>query len=55
LARGDVLVLYTDGLVEARNATGEEFGIEGVEQVLRASASSVVGVIYQNLLEAVHA
>lgn len=25
-AAGDVLVLYTDGLVEARNANGEEFG-----------------------------
>jgi DNA-binding LacI/PurR family transcriptional regulator/serine phosphatase RsbU (regulator of sigma subunit) len=55
LACGDLLVLYTDGLIEARNATGEEFGVEGVEQVVRASASSPVAVIYQNLLDAVHA
>ena len=33
LARGDMLVLYTDGLTEARNA-GVLFGVEGVEAML---------------------
>jgi sigma-B regulation protein RsbU (phosphoserine phosphatase) len=33
---GDVLVLYTDGIVEARNAAGEAFGIEGIERRLKA-------------------
>jgi sigma-B regulation protein RsbU (phosphoserine phosphatase) len=53
LERGDILLLYTDGLIEARNATNEEFGIDRVEQVLRSSARSAVSVIYDNLLAAV--
>jgi sigma-B regulation protein RsbU (phosphoserine phosphatase) len=53
LAPGDVLVLYTDGLIEARSATNEEFGVDRVEQVVRASANSPVAVIYDNLLAAV--
>lgn len=32
---GDVLVLYTDGIIEARNAAGEPFGIEGIERRLK--------------------
>jgi phosphoserine phosphatase RsbU/P len=30
LGMGDVLLLYTDGITEARNASGEQFGIERV-------------------------
>lgn len=55
LGQGDVLVLYTDGLIEARSATNEEFGIERVEQVLCASAGAPVSVMYENLITAVHA
>lgn len=44
-----------NGWVEARNATAEDFGIEGVAQVLRASGRSPAGISYQNLLKAVHA
>ena len=32
--RGDLLVMYTDGITEARNAAGEEFGIERLETML---------------------
>jgi hypothetical protein len=32
---GDVLALYTDGLLESANAAGEEFGIKGLENELR--------------------
>ena len=35
---GDVLALYTDGVTEAFNVDGEEFGVERLEQVLRATA-----------------
>ena len=38
LLRGDRLLLYTDGIIEAANAGGEEFGYERVGSLLQASA-----------------
>ena len=35
LERGDLLLWYTDGLVEARNPAGEQFGVERAAEVLR--------------------
>ena len=35
LSPGDVLVLYTDGVTEAGNRQGEEFGERGLLEVLR--------------------
>lgn len=37
LKPGDVLVLYTDGVTEAENATGEEFGERRLIETLRAN------------------
>ncbi len=49
LERGDNLLAFTDGLVEARNPSGQAFGAERLQDALRAnhtSASSLVrGVI----------
>jgi len=46
LAPGDVLLLYTDGVNEALDADGEEFGMERLRQTLRAQASkSAAGLI----------
>ena len=39
LAAGDTLVLYTDGVVDARNPSGERFG----EQRLRAAIDAAAG------------
>jgi sigma-B regulation protein RsbU (phosphoserine phosphatase) len=35
LERGDILVLYTDGVIEVMNAAGEMFGTERLEGVVR--------------------
>ena len=37
---GDILVLLTDGVTESKNAAGEQFGIERVEEVLRRSENA---------------
>ncbi len=34
LEEGDILVLYSDGLTEARNEQNEQFGVEGITQAL---------------------
>jgi sigma-B regulation protein RsbU (phosphoserine phosphatase) len=39
LERNDCLVLYTDGVTEALNANGDEFGPERMTESLRASAT----------------
>ena len=43
-ARGDVLMMYTDGVNEAMNASDEEFGMERVRRIVAhgGSASNVV-------------
>lgn len=40
LAGGDTLVLYTDGLLEARDADGEEFGISRIEEALAGGGTA---------------
>jgi sigma-B regulation protein RsbU (phosphoserine phosphatase) len=36
MERGDRVVLFTDGLVEAQNSSGKEFGLERVRQILES-------------------
>jgi phosphoserine phosphatase RsbU/P len=38
LAPGDHIVLFTDGVLEARNTVGDEFGEERLREVLKANA-----------------
>ena len=50
---GDILVLYTDGVVEARNQLDEEFGLKRLEEVVRASSSARAHEIVQAITRAV--
>lgn len=53
LQSGDVLVAFTDGLIEARNPQGEEFGEEQVIQLLIKNAGLSATGIEQCMLSAV--
>jgi sigma-B regulation protein RsbU (phosphoserine phosphatase) len=53
LRPGDVLAAFTDGLVEARNPAGEEFGEARIIQSLRESAHLPAGAIERHILETV--
>jgi serine phosphatase RsbU (regulator of sigma subunit)/catechol 2,3-dioxygenase-like lactoylglutathione lyase family enzyme len=41
LDKGDVLALYSDGVIDARNAQDEEFGLERLTDVLKACVTEV--------------
>src|SRR5690606_20787896 len=51
---GDVMLLYTDGIVEARNEQGKEFGYERLKQVVDASHGLEVGEIKAQLIQALY-
>jgi phosphoserine phosphatase RsbU/P len=52
---GDVLVMYTDGVVEARDTRDEEFGMKRLEEVVRASRDRRAHEIVKAITEAVDA
>ncbi len=49
LARGESLVLYSDGLAEARNANDEEFGTDGIRDAIAGRTANEIG---ETILEA---
>jgi serine phosphatase RsbU (regulator of sigma subunit) len=51
---GDTLILYSDGIVEATNTEGEEFGMERLLAAIRGSANLPVELIRAELLAAVN-
>jgi sigma-B regulation protein RsbU (phosphoserine phosphatase) len=52
LAQGDLLILYTDGLTEARDAHGEIFGIDRITALIEAHAARSVTEIRDQILAA---
>ena len=50
LKSGDRLLLFTDGITEAENAQGEEFGVEGVAAFGKAHAASSAVELTEQLL-----
>ncbi|MBI4675176.1 MAG: SpoIIE family protein phosphatase [Chloroflexi bacterium] len=53
LARGDRLVLYTDGLTDAVDAAGKDFGRERLKQVLQTHQTASVQAMGDALFDAV--
>ena len=53
LDRGDIMVIYSDGLTEAENPLSEVFGEKRLRTIIKQWASSGANVIEQKLLEAV--
>lgn len=51
LAKGDLLVLYTDGVTEGRNAAGTQFGLDRLCEVIEQSPESSVTEICDRVLE----
>jgi len=52
---GQILLLYTDGVTEATNPEGEEYGRENLERIVREhrdkGASDLIKLIYADMLE----
>jgi serine phosphatase RsbU (regulator of sigma subunit) len=52
---GDVLVAYTDGITESRNATEAEFGVDGLAEAVRSErdkdASAILEAVFRRLAE----
>jgi serine phosphatase RsbU (regulator of sigma subunit)/pSer/pThr/pTyr-binding forkhead associated (FHA) protein len=49
---GDLLVIYSDGLTDAENSAGEDFGEEKLLSLISATAHQGVGVLEASLLAA---
>jgi phosphoserine phosphatase len=50
---GDVLVLVSDGILEYRNPTGEEFGVARVHEILREHQGKTMAELARFLLDSV--
>jgi sigma-B regulation protein RsbU (phosphoserine phosphatase) len=55
LEPGDCLVFYTDGVTEALNRAGDEFGLEAMKRAIQSSASDGADAIVRRVAEDVKA
>ncbi len=53
VGHGDVVVLYTDGVSEAENESGEQFGPERIESIVRAHPEHDARELTQDIVAAV--
>lgn len=55
LRQGDILVLYTDGAVEAENSAGEQYSAERLSRTvglhLQQNASELIETIYTSVIQ----
>ncbi len=54
-AAGDVMVLYTDGITEAKNNKGEEFGYERLAHALQENAQKSSNEIEESVIKSLYA
>ncbi|MGM0600291.1 MAG: PP2C family protein-serine/threonine phosphatase, partial [Candidatus Rifleibacteriota bacterium] len=52
LQHGDILLLYTDGIVESKNAQGKELGFDNFTQMLDKCFDDDLARFYQNVFDA---
>ena len=52
LEPGDLLLLYTDGLVEARNNDGEFFDVDRLEKLFKQNSDQPVDELIQTIVQA---
>jgi len=53
LSPGDKLVIYTDGVSEAENAAGDQFGEERLAELLKASSKQPATELHKTIMEEV--
>jgi sigma-B regulation protein RsbU (phosphoserine phosphatase) len=51
---GDIMVLYTDGITEARNTQGEEFGYDRLGELLKIHRDQANDGIRESMIRALH-
>jgi sigma-B regulation protein RsbU (phosphoserine phosphatase) len=45
LGVGDAVVMYTDGITEAENPAGEQFGVAGLDRVIAAAGPEPTRIV----------
>jgi serine phosphatase RsbU (regulator of sigma subunit) len=50
LAAGDVLLFFTDGVVEVEDKGGRDFGIEGLRQTIQSNLDQPIESLLQNII-----
>jgi len=51
LEDGDIVLLYTDGIIESQNAAGKEMGFDNFTELLKTSFSNDLEEFYQNIFD----
>ncbi|MBD8488339.1 serine/threonine-protein phosphatase [Echinicola sp. CAU 1574] len=51
---GDIMVMYTDGIVESKNQNGEEFGYDRLKEVLNQNKENQPEMIKNNIIQSVY-
>ncbi len=51
---GDILVLLTDGILEGRNETGEQFGYDRIKKIVEAHHQKSPIQLQQEIIDSLH-